>query len=820
MCTAACQSSLAQEDYTAAAGVAVSGQVSANGTPVQWVILNGLPTTPITDAQGTYSTWVPPGWSGTVTPVAVGYTFSPTSRAYTNVTAAQTSQDYAGTPLNYTITGSVKNLGVGVPNVTLTGLPGNPVTNAIGTYTASVIYGWSGTVTPTKAGYVFTPGGRSYTNVAASKGGEDYGVVTIQMLTIAGQVMAGTAPIAGVTMSGLPGNPVTDASGNYTVTVDYGWSGTVTPSKANCSFNPPTRTYSNQMQSLAAENYSASLLSFTISGQVKTGTTPVAGVTMNGLPGNPVTDASGNYSATVSRGWGGTVTPAKAGLDFSPPSRTYSNQTQPLTGEDYSATVQTVAISGRITTTGGGGLAGVTLTGLPGNPVTAGDGSYSAAAPYNWSGTATPSKSGYVFTPSSHTYGNVVAATPNQNYATVSRTFYVDDDAPSDPGPGNPAASDPLADGSAAHPFDAIQKAINAARSADVIVVLPGTYTGTGNRGIDYGGRAVTVRSSNPLDPSVVAATVIDCQQTNLGFYFHNGETSTAVLSGVTIVNGYVSGYGGGIWCSSSPSITYCVIQNCTAADTGMGSGGGGIVCVNAQPQIANCTILGNRTTGVGCGGGIYWQGGAAPRITNSVIAGNSAGTYGGGLCFQGSSPTIENCTIVDNSMAGATGGAGIHVVGATATFTARNCIFRDNDGQAGIFAGATPTITYSVVQGGFNGTGNLSSYPMLTRDYHLQAGSPCINAGDPAYVVALGETDIDGQARVAGGRIDIGADEYVLPGDANGDGHVDVIDLLALIGAFGTYSGDAKFDPACDFNNDGTVDTIDLLTLVANFGQ
>ncbi len=408
-------------------------------------------------------------------------------------------------------------------------------------------------------------------------------------------------------------------------------------------------------------------------------------------------------------------------------------------------------------------------------------------------------------------------------YDAGSRTFYVDDNAVSDPGPGNPAVSDPLADGSAAHPFDAIQKAIGAARNGDVIVVLPGTYTGAGNRGIDYAGKAVTVRSENPRDPATVAATVVNCQQANLGFYFHNGETNTAVLSGLTIVNGYVWGYGGGIWCSSSPAITYCVIRDCTAADTGMGGGGGGIVCVNAQPRIANCTIVGNRATGGGCGGGIYWQGGTAPRIANCVIAANSSATYGGGLYFQGVNPTIENCTVVDNVMDGAAGGAGIHAAGQAGTFTARNCIFRDNfrngTSQAGIFTGAAPTITYSVVQGGFDGVGNQSSYPTLTAEYRLQPDSPCINAGDPAYAAAAGETDIDGQVRVSSGRIDIGADEYVVPGDTNGDMQVDVLDLLALINAFGAWAGDGRFDPACDFNGDDAVDIIDLLTLVANFG-
>ena len=74
-------------------------------------------------------------------------------------------------------------------------------------------------------------------------------------------------------------------------------------------------------------------------------------------------------------------------------------------------------------------------------------------------------------------------------------TIYVDDDAALDPGPGDPTISDPDEDGSAAHPFDAIQEGINAALPSDEVVILDGTYTGDGNRDLDFGGKDITVRS-------------------------------------------------------------------------------------------------------------------------------------------------------------------------------------------------------------------------------------------------------------------------------------------------------------------------------------
>ncbi len=79
---------------------------------------------------------------------------------------------------------------------------------------------------------------------------------------------------------------------------------------------------------------------------------------------------------------------------------------------------------------------------------------------------------------------------------------------------------------------------------------------------------------------------------------------------------------------------------------------------------------------------------------------------------------------------------------------------------------------------------------------------------------------DIDWQPRVIKGRVDVGADEWTWVGDIDGDGSVDVIDLLYLIAAFGGNRGDAAYNPRSDFNGDGSVDVIDLLYMIENFGN
>ena len=152
--------------------------------------------------------------------------------------------------------------------------------------------------------------------------------------------------------------------------------------------------------------------------------------------------------------------------------------------------------------------------------------------------------------------------------------LYVDDNAPSDPGPGDPTISDPLEDGSADHPYDAIQETINAAWHGDTIIVRDGTYTGDGNRDIDFGGKAITVRSENGPENCV-----IDCQGTesepHRGFYVHSGEGGNSVIDGFTIENAYADG---GKW-----------QERC----------GGGIYCYESSPTITNNTITASPTSAV-----------------------------------------------------------------------------------------------------------------------------------------------------------------------------------------------------------------------------
>jgi len=159
--------------------------------------------------------------------------------------------------------------------------------------------------------------------------------------------------------------------------------------------------------------------------------------------------------------------------------------------------------------------------------------------------------------------------------------------------------------------YATIQAAIDVSFDGGKIIVHQGVY----GENIQFSGKAITIKSTDPNDPDVVAATIIDGNQAGSVVTFNQEEGSNSVLCGFTIRNGKAA-YGGGIYCSSSsPTISKCIITENAAVDFvsppigGVGwatsSGcGGGIVCDNSSPIITACTINDNSTNY--SGGGIY----------------------------------------------------------------------------------------------------------------------------------------------------------------------------------------------------------------------
>ncbi len=231
--------------------------------------------------------------------------------------------------------------------------------------------------------------------------------------------------------------------------------------------------------------------------------------------------------------------------------------------------------------------------------------------------------------------------------------------------------------------YRTIQEGIDVASDGDEVVVCDGTYTGDGNKNLDFHGKAITVRSQNGPDNCI-----IDCENDGRGFYFHSGETPASVVHGFTIMNGAVEYCGGGLYChSSSPTIHHCrftantagfgggglsatddsnaVIINCTFTANAAPYGGGVDVPSPGHATVTDCVIMNNTATE---GGGGIVSGDAT--ISGCAITGNTAGDRGGGM-YIGGDLTITGCTISDNVAEGPYGrGGGIACYWADATIT------------------------------------------------------------------------------------------------------------------------------------------------------
>jgi len=198
-----------------------------------------------------------------------------------------------------------------------------------------------------------------------------------------------------------------------------------------------------------------------------------------------------------------------------------------------------------------------------------------------------------------------------------------------------------------------IQAGIDAAMDGDTVMVADGTYTGDGNRDIDFLRKAIVVMSLYGPENCI-----IDCEGDSLdphrAFYFHNGENNSAMVKGFTITHGYA--YGDEI-----------------------GDNGSGIFCNESSPIIDGNIVIRNVATGAG--GGIYCTF-SSPVIRNNIIMRNRAHSGGAINCYRCSHPIIEDNWIVKNTAT--------NTAGAICINTASDPIIRSNKilGHKAIYAG------------------------------------------------------------------------------------------------------------------------------------
>jgi parallel beta-helix repeat protein/predicted outer membrane repeat protein len=352
--------------------------------------------------------------------------------------------------------------------------------------------------------------------------------------------------------------------------------------------------------------------------------------------------------------------------------------------------------------------------------------------------------------------------------------------------------------------YSTIQAALDACIPGDRVVVRAGSYTGTGNKNLDFKGKAVILCSEH--GPS---SCIIDCEGSGRGFYFHTSETANAVVSGFTITNGSMDN-GGAIYCIS-----------------------------NSTPTITNCLITANTATSYG--GGIYCAASNNPVIINNCIfKGNSAVSYGGAIAIRdmsyATSVVVTDCTFSGNS---ANQGGGIYSLSRSGASVVTNCILWGNSAANGPQLACSlqeMAISFCDVQGGQAqvygtvdwGGGNINLDPAFVNvsasNLRLLRGSPCIDAANNNAVPVSVTSDLNGWSRFVNDLCtpdtglgtapiaDMGAYEF-LPADINGSGFVDLLDYDFLSAHWLQTGGNCQ---GADMDCNGTVNLADLAELIA----
>lgn len=209
-------------------------------------------------------------------------------------------------------------------------------------------------------------------------------------------------------------------------------------------------------------------------------------------------------------------------------------------------------------------------------------------------------------------------------------------------------------------------------------------------------------------ESTLINCTVIGNDAPNYGSVSYGGGLEGCAASGCLITGNFSSGVGGG---ADSSSLDHCIVSNNIASEEGGG-------CTDGY--ATNCLFIANTAN------------------------------VAGGVLFSSSSGTAVNCTIASNTAAVKAGG----ISGGTCLNTIIfDNICASNSLYANIFDGAFYYSSYETDPGFVNPP---------SGDFRLQSNSPCINSGENSFI--LDTNDLDGNPRIVGGEVDIGAYEYQSP--------------------------------------------------------
>jgi len=346
-----------------------------------------------------------------------------------------------------------------------------------------------------------------------------------------------------------------------------------------------------------------------------------------------------------------------------------------------------------------------------------------------------------------------------------------------------------------------IQDAVDVTAPGSLVLVSNGVYA--------TGGRAVYDIMTNRVAvyKPITVQSVNGPQFTRIQGYriFSDGAIRCAYLAdgaslvGFTLTNGATRGVhsdpnftqnsGGGVWCESlSAMISNCVVsgnwayvsgggvyrgtvyncrleENVVGGQSFDGAGGGG----GSWGSVLNGCTLNRNSAPSAFGGGAnrgvlnyclvtgnsaWIGGGAASRLNNCILTGNSATSHGGGAWAAG----LYNCTVTGNSASDVGGASECNVYNSIVYY---NSAATNPDQASGWTVNSCTTGSFFPYVFPF-GLGNTTNAPLLAGNLRLQPNSPCINAGRNS--LAPNGSDLDGNPRIAGGTVDMGAYEFQTP--------------------------------------------------------
>jgi hypothetical protein len=299
------------------------------------------------------------------------------------------------------------------------------------------------------------------------------------------------------------------------------------------------------------------------------------------------------------------------------------------------------------------------------------------------------------------------------------RKIHVNDDAVNDPGPDDASIGDPQEDGTADHPYDSIQEAIEQARDHDKILVHAGTYYET----LNLMGKCLAISGYSHDVSKLSSYPVVDAQGRGTVVTFTQAEGPTCILSGLVLTGG-------------------------------RHNNSGAIACIGASPTIKNCLIVGNRSTGPA--GAIIYCEQSRSLFENLTVSGNSSAGNGAAFRFTDCDATIANSILWQNAPGEITVASGkdpsvvcsdvqgtwpgFGNIGEDPLFALPS--YRAESGDAGV--AWTPEDYHLLSEIGRWNPDSLT----WTED---ELTSPCIDAGDPSNAWA-------DEPRPHGARINMGA--------------------------------------------------------------